>query len=771
MSTVESKKHKKRRRSPDQVDKSSSAKKWSPYGAFASASPAPIFDDSENDSRMDIEESKCARDSPGAASAAKHLISLLELPIEVLWVILRFLDSDTAVQSFKSMQKLGIQDYGEIHRRDLLHVRATCTFLKDITISPFIWATHLLLRSGSFSLPSAYSMSPYLHTESTLRHVSTLVIVLEDNLSHLARDRHENIINLIDNSKIRSLILVRRSSASETFVRSPVVAEMTSVELLIRFLIEETAILLGLRRLTLVNVVLRPMLLQSLYNACRNLVKLDTYWSKVSMPRFGPLNSGPKYGESLLLSHAESTTSSSDLDTSSPSHDILAARAHAHGASRVFLSRESKLLLDFKPTAPLRLSRLHLSGPSAIMFSSLWISPLLRKLHLDFSMIDAEPNWERLQGALTSLPATCPLLASLSLYLGKNNSKKNLDVVEAVIQLLNCNLESLASDIPLTLESLPQLTEALPRAPNLQLLELCFHSAAPHHPATARSSTIAPIWNPLYNAPTTHPSLPDLLGTQAAHSLSVAPSSSFLPQPSHFASLASIFGSNSIGPSKPSALSSTAPVQPSILNTLSVHCPSLRRLRLTKASGKLVSEPWASMRFKSLTFLQYNLGLVPPVAFSSMDTNFPQLVHLDLSRAEMADASQSLSGLEKARGLQSLVLEGCNVDPKSLLPMFESRKASASLCKLDFRFAHPFGLDDLLLRRISRSCGTSLVHLAFSVAHSQSGSSIASVSHQAFSALLQQCKRLKTIQTSENSSIPSATADLIRQSGVEFLRS
>lgn len=764
MSSKEDKKDKKRRREQHTDRNAAPAKRWSPFGALSPSLATPIFDDRDPDSIMTLEDNSDQKSRTKLKRRPERVPFLLDLPVELLWTILRLLDSETASQPEKSILRHGIRDYAEIHRRDLYHVRATCTFLKDITLSPYLWASHLLLRSGSISLPSLSSISPFGHTHLSLRCVTTLTMVLEDSLSDL-RQHRENLLDLIGNSKIRSLILVRPSKASETFVRSSVVAEMTPTEQLLRFLMDETALLLGMRRLTLINVVVRPALLQSLHAACGNLVQLSMYWASVTLPPMASRKFKPSLGESFLLSVPTSSGSP-------PSKERFIQNQARFDSSRVFLSRESQLLMDFVPPAPMHLSRLHLSGPGAVMVSPPFISSSLRKFHLDFTALDDLPFWERLQATVRALPATCPLLASFSLYLGKLNSKVCLDIGDVFHQLPSTHLEAMASDVAVSFETLPQLTEAIARCPNLRTLDLRFSttgSSASTVPTAAPPATQS-IWNPLFTAPTSQPTF----GGRANVLLptaTVTVGSQFLPQNSNFGSLATLFGArSSSATSAHTTASRAAPVVPSILNALSQHCKSLRRLRLTKEAGKPIAEPWSGLRFPCLLSLRYNLGQVPAAAFEAMEVAFPQLVQLDLSRAEMADPSQSLAGLEGANALQALRLEGTNADPRSLLPLLESRKASSSIAKLDLRVSHPYGIDDLLLRRIGSSCGASLTHLAFSVAPSTPFSP-STIPHQSFTLLLQQCKRLKSIRTTENSTIPTATADLIRQSGVELLRS
>ena len=377
---------------------------------------------------------------------------------------------------------------------------------------------------------------------------------------------------------------------------------------------------------------------------------------------------------------------------------------------------------------------------------------------------------------IRALPSACPQLVSFSLYLGKNNNKVILDFGEVLPKLFNMRLEALATDVPIPLEIVPELSASLSRSPNLQILELRFSSSNTPSPAPTAAITPAPNqsgssgWNPIFAPPVQAPFA--LHNAPTASGVFGTATSSFLPQPTaNFGSLASLFGTRSNGASSTATRPQSAPAAPALLNALSQHCSSLRRLRLTRDGGQPITEPWTALNFPCLSSLRYNLGTVPTAAFARMDKLCPQLVHLDLAHAEMAEPGQSLSGLEKAVGLQGLRLEACNADLKSLLPMFESRKASSALSKLDLRVAHPHGIDELLLRRIGSSCGASLVQLSFSVAQGRSSSSASSISHQAFANLLQQCKRLKSIRTAANSSIPSATVDLIRSGGVEFLRS
>lgn len=769
MSSSESSKHKKRRRDHSVDRNSLSNKRWTPFPSGAPTSSVPIFYDRDPDAIMDVEQGAVADSSSHRFRRTELAISLTDLPIELIWSILQFLDSDTALQPTRSIYKHGIRDCGEIHRRDLHHVRSTCTFLKDVTLSPYLWAGHLLLRSGSISMPSLSSMSPYRHDQTSLRTVRTLTVVLEDSLSDL-RQRGENLLNLIGASKIQTLILVRPSSASETFVRSPVVAELTPAEQLLRFLSEETALLRTLHRLTLINVVVRPTLLQTVHKVCGKLVKLDQYWTNVSLPSFESRKAKPTFGESQLLTVPNAS--------SSTSRDAPPHATHSSGPATIFLSRESQLLLDFVPSSPMQFSRLHLTGPGATAVSLPWLTPSLREIHLDFSVLSDIPFWERLQMCLRALPTTCPQLVSFSLYLGKNNNKVLLDFGETLPKLFNLRLEALACDVPIPLEIVPLLSASLSRSPHLQILELRFSSSntASTTPSVAITSSSnqssASAWNPLF-APPVQPPFASF-GAPTPSGVFGNNNSGFLPQSApNFGSLASLFGGprSNVGASSSTTRSQSATAAPSLLNALSQHCSALRRLRLTKDAGQSVTEPWTHLQFPCLSSLRYNLGAVPASAFINMDKLCPQLVHLDLAHAEMTEPGQSLSGLEQASGLQGLRLEGCNVDLKSLLPLFESRKASSSLSKLDLRVAHPHGLDELLLRRIGSSCGSSLVQLSFSIAQARSSSSASSISHQAFANLLHQCKRLKSIRTAENSSIPSATADLIRSSGVEFLRS
>lgn len=706
-------------------------------------------------------------------SKRRRTISLTDLPTEILWRVLRFVDCLTAAQPLASIVKHGVRDFTKFHRRSMLSIRTTCTSLKDITSSPFVWASHLLMASNALSLSSISSMSPFKHTEESLRLVKTLVIVIEDSLASF-RDHHQILLDMLLQCRLHTFVLVRRSTISENFVRSQILTEPTPAELLIQHLCGETALLLNMRRLCLVNVAIRPSIVKMVYNNCPRLTRIETHWSNVAVPR---LRTAKKklQNESMLLSVQDPMPMGANLAVPHREADDHAVRFIPQIGTKTVLSHDAQLLLEFEPTRQVFLSHLCLSGPSAPMLSKKWLSPSLQQLKLDFSSLDDLPLWERLRHAFEFLPSTCPLLSTFALTMGQLNAKYSIDLSGFIDKLFTPHLEVLATDVTISTDLVPTFSTALFNCSSLKILELRFSSKV-GPTSTAPTAGISNF--PSFPAPTPPSGVAfTSSGSTTTYSQNAPPT--FLPQMSNFGALASLFARTNIPTSASPASVSSAKCEStskSILNALSNHCRDLRRLRITTVDSQSseFSESWTSLRFPNLVYLKYNLGEISRTAFDEIEEAFPALSYLDLSHAKISDPVSSLSGLCRADGLLQLRLKGCAVDSRCLMSLFESRKASSSISKLDLRVAHPFGLDDLLLRRIGASCGSNLSSLSFSVAQPSMGSTghaSSVIPHHSFASLLQSCRRLKTIRTTENSSISAVTAELIRQKGVQLVRS